>query len=400
MVLAASRLLIVGTLVAGCSVYDASLVESKDAPLPENEWGSGLGWWSRKAADGCVRAGVPTVNDRPKNATGDGGPVLQFALRNMALGSLGRDQEPSREAWQSLGFDLDGLCTQSVTCPRPPEFPCVTAGLSVLDGFACRDNNFGRLASETVAASGIGTTVGLSNDGFNCSLCNGIYNFVIQLSQWNGEPNDSNVRIDFYPSPGIETLPAWQCRLDTEPGAWRGNACWTKADRFLLKRDSFAGSLTPGAGLPPANLNDPSAYGKDGYVVGQLPPNTSLWFPGDRGEVRALPLNVQQGVFAGKLVQKDGVWRIEDGTIAGRSRGSDMIKAFRDLGFCEDHTLYGLMESFVTGNLDVLSSGANSPDAACDALSVGIGFEAEEATVSYTAVTVADLPGCTLPPGG
>jgi hypothetical protein len=383
-------------LALACNVYDTSLLEDpKQTPVPEGEWGSGIGWWSAKTSDGCVRAGVPSVNDRPQNAGGDGGPVLLFAIRSMALGSLDRDQEPTEDAWQTLGFDLDGVCTNSKSCPGENKVSCTSLGTGIpFDGLSCRDNTFGRLEATAVSLPGVGKQFGLSNDGFNCALCNGNYNFVIQLSDWNGEPDDSNVRIDFYPSPGTDKVLDWECSLDDPPGAWRSRGCWTAQDRWTLANGSFDGPIAPEGKLPPAKLNDPSAYVRQGYVVGQLPSNASFWFPGDRGAVAAYPLKIQQGVFAGKITQKDGVWRIEDGTIAGRAKKEDIIGAFEDLGFCQGHEYFGTMLNYVSSSLDVLASGAVSEEATCDSLSVGIGFEAEQADVSRTAVDVAALPGC------
>jgi hypothetical protein len=387
---------VLGALAFACQVYDSSLLDGEGgSPIPEDQWGSGIGWWSVKTANGCVSAGSPTVNDRPKNAGGESVAPLYFAVRDMALGSLDRAGEPTDEAWKQLGFDLDGQCTSSDTCPGVEQVACTSKGTGLpIDGAECRDNTFGRLEDEAVALEGIGKTIGLSNDGFNCSLCGGVYNFVIKLSEWNGQPDDSNVRVDFYPSPGLENPPGWQCDINAPIGEWKANGCWTKSDRWTIQEDSYSGTLADGADLPPANLNDPSAYVRQGYIVGQLPADALLWFPGDKATVRAYPLKIQLGIFAGRLVQKDGAWHIADGTIAGRSKGEDLIEAFELLGFCEGHQYYGTMKLYVNNYLDILASGAVSPEATCDALSVGIGFTADEASFSTTPADVVPLPGC------
>jgi hypothetical protein len=157
--------------------------------------------------------------------------------------------------------------------------------------------------------------------------------------------------------------------------------------------------IDPEGKLPPAKLNDPSAYVRQGYLVGQLPSNASFWFPGDRGAVAAYPLKIQQGVFAGKIVQEEGVWRIEDGTIAGRAKKEDIMGAFEDLGLCQGHEYFGTMLTYVSSSLYVLASGAVSEEATCDSLSVGIGFEAEQANVTRTSVGFAGLPGCPVDAG-
>ena len=77
-------------VVSACDVYNTSLLEKKQgntSPIPPDQWGSGVGWWSTKRPDGCISAGVPSIDDRPKNTPeGDIGEIY-FALRSMALGS-------------------------------------------------------------------------------------------------------------------------------------------------------------------------------------------------------------------------------------------------------------------------------------------------------------------------
>lgn len=383
------------TLSHSCKVYDESLLEgSGSSPVPADQWGSGIGWWSTQSG-GCVSAGFPTQGDRPKNTPADSIGDLHFAISSMALGSLDRKGEATDGAWKTLGLDLDGLCTTSETCAvEPKTFACASVGSAPGDGRECRDNTFGRLEADAIAVEGLGVDFGLSNDAFNCALCRGDYNFVFRISGWNGTPDDESVRLDFYPSPGLEKKPAWQCDLKST-GAWKKNSCWGAKDKWTIQKGTTDGSVKPGA-LPNALLSDPSAYVRDGFVVGQLPENTLFWFPG-KSAAWAYPLKLQRAVVVAKLVEKSGSYAIEDGTIAGRARTTDLVQAFEDLGLCEGHSLYGLMKGQVALNADLLSNGTNVESAPCDALSVGIGFDARPASFGAEAPAVA-LPGC--PTGG
>lgn len=382
-----------------CSVYDESLLEGSK-PVPKELWGSGVGWWSKTRKDGCISAGFPTVEDRPKNTpAGDVGD-LYFALSSMALGSLDRKGEATDGAWKSLGFDLDGLCTLSPTCESSdPSFACDPQSAMPGDGDYCRDNTFGKLEADTIALQGLGKEFGLSNDAFNCALCRGDYNFMFRISGWNGEPNDSNVRLDLYPSPGIETpQTSWKCDLNAPLGSWKSNPCWTETDRFTIQTKSTQG--TPSATeLPGAVLNDPSAYVRDGYIVGLLPENTLFWFPG-KSAALAFPLKLQRGIVVGKLVKDGESYRIEDGTIAGRARGQDLIEAFESLGLCAGHPLFSLANTQLGLSSDVLWTGNNSDEAACDSISVGIGFDARVAAFAGIELPPSTLPGCPAGDGG
>ncbi len=387
----------VGLSPFACQVYDESLVEGPaPSAVPKDQWGSGVGWWSSKTPDGCISAGVPTAEQRPKNAGGDNIDPVYVAVDSMALGSLDRNQSAgSGDAWKDLGFDLDGLCSASEGCETGQfEVACDSIGAPPPDGRSCRDNSFGKLEAEAVQLQGIGKEFGLNNDGFNCALCRGDYNFVIKISEWNGTDNDSNVRVELFPSPGITTKPSWSCDLNAPEGAWKKNPCWKATDEWLAQDVGVIGD-DPITGK--ARLSDPSAYVRDGYVVGQLPADTAFWFPGESA-ARAYPLTLQRGVFAGHIFQKDGKWVIEDGTIAGFAKVTDMIDGFEQLGVCSGHPLYSSITFFVNGGADSLATGAVSPDATCDAVSVGIGFNAREAKVAKTKVGAAPLPGC--PSGG
>ncbi len=391
-----SVLLFSALLFHSCKVYDSSLLDGQgDKPVPKELWGSGVGWWSKQRSDGCISAGVPTPEQRPSATGSNEIPPIYLAVRDMALGSLDRNGDPTDEAWKDLGFDLDGLCTGSDTCPDSTDpQPCQPV-VPAADGRYCRDNTFGRLEDEAVAVQGLGKEFGLSNDGFNCALCKGDYNFLIRISGWNGEPNDNNVRLDLYPSPGLETpQTSWQCDLNSAIGAWKTNPCWKRGDKFTVEVGSYDGDIQPGQPLPNAKINDPTGYVRDGYIIAQLPADALFWFPGDSA-ARAYPLKIQRGVIAAKLVDNgDGTYSVDDGTIAGRAKKDDLISAFEDLGLCDGHPLYTLMKSSVGFATDSLANGTNSAEATCDAMGLGIGFRADAASFSETPLPVTPLPGC------
>jgi hypothetical protein len=105
---------------------------------------------------------------------------------------------------------------------------------------------------------------------------------------------------------------------------------------------------------------------------------------------------LQKAVVAGKLTRDaDSVWRITDGTIGGRVRGTDVVKSFRELGLCDKDTNYGTMVEFVDKNLDVLADGRNDPNATCDAMSAGIAFKAQQ-VLAGKIKTVEPLKECVL----
>jgi hypothetical protein len=396
----ALSLSVLGALVFhSCKVYDSSLLEEGDPkkPVPKEMWGSGVGWWSYIKKDGCISAGVPSPDQRPPPSGASEIPPFFLAVKDMALGSLDRNGNPSADAWKELGFDLDGVCTASPTCPESSDPAACSAAVPSEDGTYCRDNTFGKLESQAIAVDGLGKEFGLSNDGFNCALCRGDYNFLIRVTGWNGQPEDNNVRLDLYPSPGLETQSAtWTCDLNANVGAWKSNQCWAPGAGFTVEEGSFDGAIGPNGELPDAKINDPAAYVREGYLIALLPEDAFFWFPGQSAAL-AYPLKIQRGVIATRLVDNgDGTYSADDGTIAGRAKKDDLIEAFESLGLCQttQENLWNLANTSINISRDVLASGTNSPEATCDGLALGIGFTAVSASFSGTTRTAAPLPGC------
>jgi len=375
--------------VAYCNVYNPSLLTGGDSGLPP---GGGIGWWSgNDGSTGCYSAGAPTPADRPAAGDTSSIPPIYLAIRSMRLGSQDVNFQPDPNAWEDLGFDLDGVCTNSPTCSTDnPIVSCKPTGVAIpFDGNYCRDNTFGRLEVQASNIKEVGGKYGLNDDAFNCALCVGDYNFIIRISNYNGQADDDQVRVDLYPSPGLEKPLPWDC---TQPG-WRNDPCFTPDLPFTI-RDTAVTQPQGGPDLPDAVLNDPNAYVKRGYLVAALPPNALFWFPGHNALATAFPLSLAQAVVTAHIVKaQDGTWSVDDGTIGGRSTEQDMIHSFRLIGFCENDPNYSLLLNFLHANLDILANGAVDPNTTCDSMSVGIAFTATQA-VAGKLVHIADLTEC------
>jgi hypothetical protein len=360
-----------------CNTYDSSLLEP--APGSAVESRNGIGWWSKEDSRGCFSAGVPSLADRPgPQDAKDVGPVI-MAIDSMKVGSLDDNGALDPNAWKDLGFDLDGVCTASDTCESVDPPPSCQVGGSALprDGKYCRDNTFGRLEYAAALIPELTTKYGLSDDRFNCALCVGHYNFLIRVTGYNGEPNDDRVRIDFYPSPGLEKPLPWDC---SKPD-WRTHPCFTPDMPWTVEEGATADGR-PGPELGDGKMFDDAAYVRDGYIVARLPEDTLFWFPGYKALVVAYPLRLQNAVVTGRIARgADGIWRIGDGMIGGRTLGDDVVKGFRLMGFCDtnDPQNYDLMTTFVRSNLDVLADGRSDSNVPCNAMSVGIGYTAVQA---------------------
>jgi hypothetical protein len=379
-----------GVVGAHCTIYNTTLLAPDTAHPPTK---TGIGWWSGPGDRGCFSARMPTEADRPTGTSPTVVAPIFLAVQSTRLGSQNESGQLDNNAWQDIGLDLDGVCTGSDTCEgadTPPSCTPTVPQISV-DGHYCRDNTFGRLEYTAALVPELSKKYGLSDDAFNCGLCVGDYNYIFRITGYNGEPNDDRVRVDLYPSPGLEKPLPWNC---ADP-SWKDHPCFTPDQQFTVAPDSM-GAPTPGPLLSDSKTFDDAAYVKDGYLTLKMPENIYLWFPGYKALVVAYPLKFQSGTMTGKLARDgDGVWRITDGVIGGRIRGQDLVQGFRDLGLCEQDPNYSLVVDFVNKNLDILGDGRKDPNATCDAMSAGIAFKAQQVAIGKLSA-VEPLKECVL----
>lgn len=354
--------------------------------------GEGLGWWATTSEDGCKSAGVPTLEDRPKPTSKSVIPPVYFAATSLRLGAQSLDGQPSESAWESYGFDLDGLCTKRDDECRSAaqEGRCKSKLVSPADGQLCRDNTFGRFNLYANGINDISLPFHLNDDFLNCGLCAGQFNLLFRISGYNGTPSDDSVRVDLYRSGGLETPLPYDCNQSD----WKGQLCWLDTTPFLVDPSSMA-APAPGPDLPDSLDFTTDAYVRDGILVAFLKENTQVWFPNRPGGPRIIRLLVHQGLMVARLVkQKNDSWTLVDGTIAGRLVGDEIIANLRYAGLCEDNKFYSSLTAYVGANLDSSASPGASPEAPCDAISMGLRFEARQSIAGELAKGLEPLIDC------
>jgi hypothetical protein len=272
------------------------------------------------------------------------------------------------------------VCTSSPTCSMQgePAVSCKVVGNQIpIDGNACRDNTFGRLEYMVETTPEFGQRFKLGEPDFNCSICQGAYNFVFRVAGYNGQANDTSVRVDIYPSPGLTALkPA----VDCSSGTWDPASCWTSDDVWTVQK-AYVPSGQAGPDIGESTLYDPAAFVRDHVLVVQLRENTVFWFPSTNASASSFPMVLQEGLVIGRMVEAAAGWTITDGMVSGRMIWTDALDGFRKLGLCEGDPLFEGARLFAKTSPDLLSTGAVLADTDCDAISVGISFVADQAQV-------------------
>jgi cysteine-rich repeat protein len=369
---------------AGSNAGANSGGQGPDAPVSSCKGGEC--WWSGTQSE-CRSAGVPKEADRPTAQDGDTSlQNLYFGWNRIWIGETDLEGTASIDAWQSFGFDLDGTCTNSSTCPDVQNVQACKPGSDQIpfDGALCRDNTFASLQPVAAAVPEIGERFGISEAEFNCNLWRGNYTVVTRLSGYNGRPNDSDVRVDVYISPGSERQQPWQCPTED----FARYPSWRLAEKFKIDPETFTSEAGQDGELPESSVFDAHGFVRDGYLVFKLPDGSVVRLAGDGTRYRGFALKTYQGVYTSRLERaQDGRWHMRDGMVAGRVLGEDLIASFRQIGLCKGVGLDGFYDSvveYIEQNSDVLSDGSNDPERACDAMSFGIGFEAAQLTPGAT----------------
>jgi len=408
--------------VAACRVYDTDLVDGERAraargdagtksqavttdavstdapPLAECERGSCF--WSR-AKEGCQSAGVPGPQFRPAAETDvteiGADPEIYLALSELHMTATAAPDAPRPPDAKAFGFDLDGVCTSSLTCPESHAQSCrVAADMPLRDEAECRDNALSGLMAIVRQIPDVADRLGLSETAFNCELTRGGYNILVRITDYNGGSDDPSVRVDWYTSSGLETKPEWACPADPEQ-----QARWARGARFAVDPRELLSAIAERGRLPASRVSDSSAYVRHGYLVSRLPDGALLRLAGDGKPLRGFSMLVQKAFWVGKLAKSEEEgWTLSDGMIAGRTRVDDMLQSLRQTGFCKQSQaglLFDSVASYVQRSADVLASGLNDAGAACDALSFGIAFNAREATPGGSARALEPLLECCEP---
>jgi hypothetical protein len=153
--------------------------------------------------------------------------------------------------------------------------------------------------------------------------------------------------------------------------------------QWLLVPEFFEPDLTPGATVPNP-LNSPVKFANS-YV------NNHTWVSGDKGTValalniggQSFALNIRSAVIsmeldAGRATAKNGV-------IAGVLDTEELISQVRDvLGpfiSCDGSAVDGILNQLRQGS-DIMKDGTQDPNAECNGISIGLGFDASVVTLN------------------
>ncbi len=359
-----------------CSPFDASLV-----PAVED------------TSIGCT-VGNNLPPPRPADSLQpDGGtdvPDFWVALRDVKL-----DQRAENE-WAGIGYNIDGRCTDVNNAATATECVPVEGRSHEVDGNLGIDNSFGHNLFPLLDLA----FDGLDERAIEAELW-GLGNPLIRIRGWNGTPNDSRVQMlltqSVFATPSNAGAPpdihvigsaAFLDEAGTMPAPL---PIWDGTDYFWGRDDTFAvPSASPDLDAATPLVVDNNAYVANGILVTTVPDGTEIILVGDGlgTRVRLSGMIATANIAELKLEDAESITV----TIAGRWGFNDLLRTAESVGVCPGSGQFNILRGQVASISDVLLDPIpNNVGTQCDAVSLGITFEAYPANVGGLALG-QDLP--------
>lgn len=308
----------------------------------------------------------PTCNperpaERPSGDSGDDTTRLTFVFNDFDLGvQVGGGAAPVR------GYDLDGVCTT-----KPGEESCTnTQGTIAFDDYTRDKTDRGVDNAAYVLLqffrSSIIPNAPFKPETVSESLKLGKFGFLLDIEGYNGQPNDPTVKVSFRPTLGL-----------TDGGVPR----FDRTDEWMID-DEFATRDTFGA----SSIFDFRAYVTGGVLYARFDPFSLPIQRKRNGNV--LKLALKDVVMSAKVERGDGGgYVLTNGIVAGKWPMDEAFKNTRVVAYQETEDVILCAMPFDQNFRDLackardirVGAGADA-SAPCDAVSVGFGFTAVEAT--------------------
>ncbi len=385
MVRAASKTLLVAVgsaAVFGCATI-FGLDPLADAPA-DKEGGAEAG--SQSDADltdagakpetgsDCTDPGYP---GKPAADSPDGGDfTILVALNRIDFGLT--DSTDAGPAVTS--YNLDRICTVNTKTSS-----CISGATGtdysnyVIDKTEAGADNAGLSLIHYISGMGPAFTP----ENINARLQAGLYGVIISVTAYNGQANDTQVNVNFFPSFGIAT---------------DGGVANAPTDVWRVDKSDLGASET-------SMWVDANAWVAGGKLVAHVP-HAPLKITVDQNNP-LLILRFDDAVVTGDIVRDGaGTFRLTHGVVAGRVKTQPFLESVDQLFYnpgagptmaiCYEPIFQGFITNTVCSARDIMSNSLNdNTNVTCDAFSAGAGFDtyAVDKWSSGTAPGPADA-GC------
>ncbi len=343
-------------LISVCfgSMFAIAACSSDDGGNPASGGGGGTG-----ATGGGGTLDPEETGSRPPEPPTTGNPgagttATILAASKLYLGESDTSGNATTSAWQSFGFNLDGLASTK-TGTNHCKLPANTPPSNKEDGANGVDNSFGRNILPILKSF-----VSAPSEEVNQAIAEGSFTIMLKMDNLDAEQNQSQVTASLYGGADLGGAPNWD-----------GTDEWPVFPELLNG----------------GNINDPKVKFPNSYVAG------GTWVSGTSGTVdlsvsiggQSLSLIIENAFVTVDITGTGPTATGTNGIIAGVIRTTQLVGEIEKVAgqltdgqLCPGNpTLEGALASIRQAS-DIMSDGSNG-DASkdCDAISIGIGFEAK-----------------------
>jgi hypothetical protein len=316
--------------------------------------------------------------------------ILIVAMQSIDLG-IGTPSHPIYDgSLPALGWNLDGVDT----CPGAPSCNQAQGTKENCDDDAGRDHTGLELFRELGATAQTGLATA------NQALQSGQYGVVIEMTQYNGQLNDSQVSVAVYASSGVPDLDGGLANNGTDK--------WTIDPRYLNQGQSLIGEDCGNAqSLCTPVFTTDEAYVVSGTLVAPFQ-DLQITF-GGRADIGGAVMDLSDAIIVAPLIPFDfpnggSSWTVDGGTVAGRWGSAKLLGNMAtipdptsDSGafLCGSNDLaYQYLKTYICALQDITSNGNDNVGAPCDAISMAFGFTAGPAQLGIVTALPATPAGC------
>lgn len=299
-----------------------------------------------------------------------GSPSAQLtvlAFNRLLLGDTDRTFAIDAQAWKQYGYNLDGIISTKAGSNH-----CRLTTGSVptvkVDGYDGIDNSFG---ANLVPI--FGALVSDLSKSVSSGIATGNFTYLWRLTNYDGlVPDDSDVQAALYAGAPLGFTPTWS-----------GSDVWPVSSDSVI-----------GGNINQPKLSTAGAYVADGTLVSRFEQlSLQLWIQGF-----PLVLPLENPVLT---VQISGVGpsaKGHSGVIAGVLPTEALIAELKKMGgyfdtsLCSSQTFDSIAVQFRQSS-DIMADGTNGdPNQMCNAISIGIGFDASAVQLGSVAPALPPPP--------
>lgn len=308
--------------------------------------------------DPCLGDGVPPSFDGGTQATDAAADLPALVSAVTAVQFVGtKGNAGLAAAGRNIDFTCGFSCLSSAA--TPPKDPPATGV----------DNAAFELFSALRAVG-----IPLDDQGFDEGIKRGLWTFVFRLSRWSGEPNDSDVQLDAFNGTSLDNA-------GSDAGAqFDGTDVWAT--------DSASSS----AGVP--LFRSMVGYVRNGVLVARF----ARLIPKLRFYANGFVLLTDVEMYSVSVVAnitRDGAgYKLTDAKVAGVTTPEQILAQLQRAGTCGSDPIFATVQDYVCENRDLPGTLGAPATAKCEAISIGLRFEARAAKLSSKVDTITDTVYC------